>query len=160
MTGSVSLIEASDDDFRWLLGELPSPRGLALAPGGLDTPEILAMLRRLAAVVRASGREVAWLVAAGGEVVGMISFKAAPADGAVEIGYGMAASRRGLGHASAAVRALIGIAAARPDVTTLLAETSTTNPASQRVLEKAGFARCGERVDAEDGPLILWRREL
>jgi RimJ/RimL family protein N-acetyltransferase len=33
------------------------------------------------------------------------------------------------------------------------------NIASQRVLERNGFARIGERSDLEDGELILWRIE-
>jgi RimJ/RimL family protein N-acetyltransferase len=40
------------------------------------------------------------------------------------------------------------------------AETSVKNPSSQRVLERNGFARVGERVDEEDGPVIVWRREI
>ena len=40
------------------------------------------------------------------------------------------------------------------------AETSIDNIASQRVLERNGFARVGERVDEEDGPLYCWRKVL
>jgi RimJ/RimL family protein N-acetyltransferase len=39
----------------------------------------------------------------GDEVVGMISFKGPPRGGVVEIGYGVAESRRGRGHATRAV---------------------------------------------------------
>jgi RimJ/RimL family protein N-acetyltransferase len=37
------------------------------------------------------------------------------------------------------------------------AETRVDNIASQRVLERNGFVQIGERVDAEDGPLICWQ---
>lgn len=37
------------------------------------------------------------------------------------------------------------------------AETSAGNVASQRVLERNGFVRTGERVDEEDGQLICWQ---
>lgn len=38
----------------------------------------------------------------------------------------------------------------------LSAETGVGNIASQRVLERNGFIRTGERIDAEEGPLICW----
>ena len=41
-----------------------------------------------------------------------------------------------------------------------IAETSVENRASQRVLERNGFVRCGERVDPEDGVLVAWRLRL
>lgn len=73
-----------------------------------------------------------------GEIVGLCIYRRPPKNGRVEIGYGIAASRRGLGHARRAVAALIE-AAARDHVSILTAETSVSNPASARVLEQNGF---------------------
>lgn len=43
-----------------------------------------------------------------------------------------------------------------PRVALVSSETGVDNIASQRVLERNGFIRIGERIDAEDGPLICW----
>ena len=92
-------------------------------------------------------------------VVGSITFKHAPVGGAVEIGYGVADADKGKGFATGAVAQMAALALSRPEVTAVVAETATDNLASQRVLEKNGFGPTGSRVDAEDGPLTLWRLE-
>ncbi len=61
-----------------------------------------------------------------------------PAD-AVEIGYGIVASRRALGYASEATRALAEHAFTAPGIRVVYADVEMANPASVRVLEKAGF---------------------
>ncbi|HSA52060.1 MAG TPA: GNAT family N-acetyltransferase [Yinghuangia sp.] len=76
-----------------------------------------------------------------GLVVGSIGLFWPPGDGAVEIGYGIVASRRGRGYAPEATRALAGFALTAPGVHTVFAEVELSNPASVRVLEKAGFHR-------------------
>jgi len=145
---SPALHPATDEDFRWLLGERDATRPLRIAPD-LAPPEVLAIVRGLPAN---------WLIVVAHEIVGIIGLKA---DGGeeVEIGYGVAASREGRGHASGAVTALLPILEARA-VRLVNAETSIDNIASQRVLERNGFARVGERVDEEDGPLYCWRKVL
>jgi RimJ/RimL family protein N-acetyltransferase len=45
-----------------------------------------------------------------------------------------------------------------PSVDTLTAETAVQNLASQRVLERNGFARASTRIDLEDGEVIGWTR--
>ena len=97
-----TLVAASDADFGWMLGEARTTGtgGLTLAEGGLEAPEVLAMLRTLAAKVRASDGFAAWMIVAEGEVVGLISYMAAPENAAaVEIGFGIAERRRGRGFA-------------------------------------------------------------
>ncbi|GHF42974.1 N-acetyltransferase GCN5 [Streptomyces mashuensis] len=74
-----------------------------------------------------------------GLVVGSIGLFWPPADGTLEIGYGIVASRRGRGYAPEATRALAAYALAAPGVHTVVATVELTNPASVRVLEKAGF---------------------
>jgi len=76
-----------------------------------------------------------------GLAVGSIGLFWPPAEGALEIGYGIVPSRRGRGYASEAARALAGFALTAPGVRTVTAEVEPSNPASVRVLEKAGFHR-------------------
>lgn len=77
------------------------------------------------------------LVASGG-------FKGAPCVGLVEIGYSVLPEFQGRGYATESVRSLARWALAQPGVTRVLAETEWANPASVRVLERAGFVRSGE----------------
>ncbi|MFD4258290.1 GNAT family N-acetyltransferase [Streptomyces sp. NPDC058534] len=79
---------------------------------------------------------------AGGSVVGSIGLFWPPAEGVLEIDYGIVASRRGRGYATEATRALTAFALAAPDVHTVTAGVELSNPSSVRVLEKAGFHRC------------------
>jgi RimJ/RimL family protein N-acetyltransferase len=144
---------------RLLNGQSLAP-SLAVCPGGLAPPEVMAIVADMAAKVRADfAGDSAWLVVAQGEAVGLISYKAAPCDGVVDIGYGIAEARQGRRHASDAVRALADIGRAT-GIRMLTAETSVDNQASRRVLENAGFRKVGERDDPEDGPLICWALDL
>lgn len=150
------LIEAADAHFAALIaGERPD--GLAVAEGGVEAPEVLALLRGLSAEVGESFEPNAWLVVENGEVVGLASLVRTPYVGdTVMIGYGVAASRRGRGVATRAVAELLTWARSDHRVSTVTAETSIHNRASQRVLEANGFRRSGERTDAEDGELFCW----
>ncbi len=150
------LIEATDAHFAALLaGE--SPDGLAVAEGGVEAPEVLAMLRALSSEVGESFHPNAWMIVEDGEVVGLTSLVRPPYVGdTVMIGYGVAASRRRRGIARRAVANLLAWARSDHRVTTVTAETSIHNAPSQRVLEANGFARTGEREDEEDGPLFCW----
>ena len=64
-------------------------------------------------------------------------------DGRANLGYRVAERAAGRGLATAAVRELAGLAAARHGLRTLRAATSHENVASQRVLVKAGFVPAG-----------------
>lgn len=155
---STHLIVATAAHFDWaMLGpEAPPANGLRLSEGGLEAPGVLAWIQRASvAVSHAIGRAAAWLIVEGDEAVGIISFKGVQPDGAVEIGYGIAESHRNRGHASRAVALLVR----ESDGLHLVAETSVDNRASQVVLERNGFRRCGERIDPEDGALLSWRLE-
>lgn len=79
-----------------------------------------------------------------GLVVGSISLLWPPSDGALEVGYGIVPSRRGRGYAPEATRALVEFALSSPDVHTVYADVELSNPASVRVLEKAGLHRWSE----------------
>jgi [ribosomal protein S5]-alanine N-acetyltransferase len=92
--------------------------------------------------------------------IGQIGFKGQPdTDGSVEIGYGLNATHHNQGYASEAVGALVHWALESGFAKRITAETLVSNLASNRVLEKLGFARFGTRFDAnEGGNLILWER--
>jgi RimJ/RimL family protein N-acetyltransferase len=136
-----------------------SARGLRLPSGGIEDPLVLRYLRELTQRLRDAGHSGTWMFVDDGEVVGLGGYKRLPKDSTVEIGYGVAASRRGLGHATRAVGAMIATAGAR-DFKALLAETAIENLASQRVLERNGFERTGTRMDVEDGEVVTWRRAI
>lgn len=76
-----------------------------------------------------------------GLVVGSLGLFWPPSEGTVDIGYGVVASRRGRGYAPEATRALAEFALTAPEVHTVVANVELSNPASLRVLEKAGFRR-------------------
>ncbi|MBO9557486.1 MAG: GNAT family N-acetyltransferase [Caulobacter sp.] len=154
------LIETTDAAFAALIAG-QAPEGLAVAEGGVETPEVLAMLRALSAEVGESFQPNAWMMVEDGEVVGLASLVRTPYVGdTVMIGYGVAASRRGRGVARRAVAELLAWARSDYRVATVTAETSIHNAASQRVLEANGFARTGERTDEEDGELVCWAVEV
>jgi RimJ/RimL family protein N-acetyltransferase len=156
------LIEIGDSHFAWLMGDAPAPSSdLVRPPGGVDTPEMLRVIRRMTRRLRAAGCRGSWLIVFGGEVVGLCGYKQAPApDGAVEIGYGVARSRRRRGHATAAVAQMLSYARNDPGVTHVTAATAVANIASQRALERNGFVRCGTSSDPDDGDLILWKTNV
>ncbi|MFI2765483.1 GNAT family N-acetyltransferase [Streptomyces echinatus] len=85
-----------------------------------------------------------------GLVVGSIGLFWPPSDGVLELGYGVVASHQGRGYATEAATALAAFALGAPGVHTVVAGVALSNPASVRVLEKAGFDRF-ETVPAEDG---------
>jgi len=150
------LIEATDAHFADLIAGR-NPEGLTVAEGGVETPEVVAMLRGLSAEVGESFQPNAWLIVEDGEVVGLTSLVRTPYVGdTVMIGYGVAASRRERGIARRAVAELLAWARDDHRVSTVTAETSIHNGPSQRVLEANGFVRTGERTDEEDGELFVW----
>ena len=155
------LFEADDQHFTWMLGGSAQPAGLRLAPGEADERSVIEWLQRLAARFRASNRVGVWMIVIDNEVVGSCCQKQAPdSDGTVEIGFGLASSRRGRGYATRAIAELIDIASRDMLVHRLMAETAVANIASQRVLERNAFVRTATRSDPEDGELIVWHREL
>ncbi|MEV6399437.1 GNAT family N-acetyltransferase [Streptomyces sp. NPDC051907] len=87
-----------------------------------------------------------------GLVVGSISVLWPPSSGSLEIGYGIVSSRRGRGYAPEAARALAEAALTWPGVDSVYADVELSNPASIRVLEKAGLRRwSGDATTARFG---------
>jgi ribosomal-protein-alanine N-acetyltransferase len=90
------------------------------------------------------------LVAEDGSVLGRFNLILA-GDGTAELGYRVAQHAAGRGLATATVRELCRLAAARHGLHTLRAATSRENTASQKVLTKAGFVPAGPADPAHLG---------
>lgn len=79
-----------------------------------------------------------------GLVVGGVGFFGPPADGRIEIGYGIVESRRRRGYATEAVTAMLACAFTQPEVQEVVATADLDNPASIRVLDRSGLTRRSE----------------
>ena len=86
--------------------------------------------------------------AATGTVIGGIGFVGPPTDaGEIAVGYGLAEEWRGRGLATEALRAIVRLASSDDRVRAVIADTTTDNVASVRVLEKSGFEQVGRDGD-------------
>jgi RimJ/RimL family protein N-acetyltransferase len=153
------LIAATPDDFATLVAG-GAPRGMALAPGGIESTEIVEMLAGLADSIAASFAPAAWMMVEQGEIVGLLSITDLPCAGVINVGYGVAPSRRRRGVATRAIADLINWAASDTRVTTITAATAPDNLVSQRVLAANGFVQSGTTIDPEDGPLLIWHQDV
>ena len=90
------------------------------------------------------------LVAEDGSVLGRFNLYDLE-DGTARLGYRVAQQVAGRGVATAAVRELCGLAAARYGLRTLKAATSRENAGSQKVLARAGFLPVGPAGPADLG---------
>ncbi len=92
------------------------------------------------------------LAAGGGPAAPVLAasggFKGPPQDGTAEIGYAVLPQFRGLGYATEMVGGLVRWALGQPGVARVVAETEWANPASVRVLRKAGFDLAGPAAEA------------
>jgi ribosomal-protein-alanine N-acetyltransferase len=101
------------------------------------------------------------LVAEDGSVLGRFNLVFVE-DGAAVLGYRVAQHVAGRGVATATVRELCRLAAARYGLRTLRAATTHENAASQKVLTKAGFVLVGpaDPVDLGGGQGAWYQRDL
>jgi len=90
------------------------------------------------------------LVAEDGSVLGRFNLYEIQ-DGTAVVGYRVAQHAAGRGVATATVRELCRLAAARHGLRTLKAATARENAASQKVLTKAGFVPAGPAGPADLG---------
>ena len=116
--------------------------GLTAAPGWphADTADALRPL----AEHGAPGDGGTWLITRAGEVVGDCGWFGPPGeDGAVEIGYGLAAPARRQGLGTEAVAVLAAWAEQQPGVRLVTAEVLVGNEPSLRLLWRLGFVEQG-----------------
>ena len=89
---------------------------------------------------------------ADGYVIGDVGFMGPPdATGAVSVGCAIAPYEREQGYATEALSAVLAWAREQPGLTCVLADTTRSNLASQRLLERVGLHRIGE-----DGELLYY----
>jgi RimJ/RimL family protein N-acetyltransferase len=87
-------------------------------------------------------------ISASGQVlVGGGGFLGPPLDGVVQLGYSVLPEFQRRGYATEMVRGLATWAFVQSGVTVIAAETEWANPASVRVLERAGFQPAGDASD-------------
>jgi RimJ/RimL family protein N-acetyltransferase len=125
---------------------------------------VIDIVHALARMVQDNGAPPPWrgylaaTEAAG--AIGTCAFKAAPADGAVEIAYYTFAPFERRGHGKAMVRRLVEIAAASGAVERVVAHTNAAANPSVAILRGLGFAARGEVDDPSDGRVWRWEKTL
>jgi RimJ/RimL family protein N-acetyltransferase len=136
--------------------------GLRVAEGALPPPHVVdRVLEQLA-----EGTPVAWcmpysLVSPEDRAhVGGLRFKAVPAEGRVEIGYGLAGEFRGRGFATAGVARMLVLAAASRNVSEVEAQVLPENTKSAAVLRRLGFEDRGRLVAHDGEEVVRWVRRL
>jgi RimJ/RimL family protein N-acetyltransferase len=123
---------------------------LRVAEGGIDSDlAVIRHVRRICASLHAAGENSTWLMVAGGEVVGLCGFHAAPsANGEVELGYNVAPSRRLRGYATAAIRQMLDFARSDNRIKAVVAIVASDNAGSRRALEQNAFAQSAQPANA------------
>lgn len=89
-------------------------------------------------------------------LVGLVGFKGPPAEGVVEVGYGVVAQRRRRGYACEAVDGLLRKAFGDARVSRVIAHTLRELAASIGVLEKSGFRLVGPGNDPSEPDAIQY----
>lgn len=157
----VQLVPIPAEDLPELVqGRVPQRlTGRALADA-LPPPHVASRIRsHLDAGKPARWVSAFYIVDADGCCIGGCGFKDIPRNREVEVGYGLAAARRGLGYASAALSALVGLARVSGELDTLVAHISNDNAASARLATRAGFIP-GERALDEGEWIVRYRLRL
>lgn len=131
--------------------------GIAVALAWEGFPEVMAFLAEVGHASAPDEWGLHLVFDEDAALVGNAGRKGEPVDGAAELGYAVAPTRRGRGIATAVLRELLARARAarlRTVVAHMLAEPSP----STSVLLRCGFAHVADLVDPNDGP--IWRWEL
>jgi RimJ/RimL family protein N-acetyltransferase len=153
-----SLLELSTAEIETLAASCVPASVAAMAELGAMPP---AFVTQRALALAATGVPSPWATIflivddLNGRIVGACGFKIAPRHGRVEVGYGVAPVARGKGAATAALGLLVQ-KAYMAGATEVLAEVAPDNHASTRVVQKAGFAIAGSRLDDENEYVIQW----
>lgn len=121
-------------------GLVPAALRGRVLPGGLPPPHVA---RRIRGYLDA-GKPTFWVsmcyvLDADGCCIGGCGFKDTPQHREVEVGYGLAETRRGQGYASAALSQLVQVAKSSGELDSLLAYITPDNTASIRLATRAGF---------------------
>lgn len=162
---------ADADTFELRLMDVPNLRRLAAAePVDLGNIQILEGALPPAGVAAHAlaqfdaGTPANWcapfLIVSRNAVLGTCRFRAAPANRRVEIGYEVAASQRGRGVATQAVKKLLEIAASSGLVTEVFAHIVPQNLASSKVVSRLGFAKDDLLIDHDGETVAVWSLQI
>ncbi|KAM0668503.1 hypothetical protein ACQRIU_002065 [Beauveria bassiana] len=134
----------------------------------LVSSECLGVWKRRAAQIRTDPDDAVWVTRllvvdaqtddGGVVVVGRAGFHGPPDHqrGMVEVGYAIDPAYRRRGHARAALRIMLDVAAGDARVRVVRASISPGNAASEGVVKRYGFEQVGEQWDEEDGLEKIW----
>ena len=93
-------------------------------------------------------------------IIGTCAFPAPPdSEGVVEIAYFTFPPFEGRGYATAMAAGLVELAEGTVGIRRVRAHTLPEGNASTRILEKLGFERIGETIDADAGRVWRWERD-
>ena len=107
--------------------------------------------------IKADPRDATWVTrlvvdSETGTIVGRAGYHGQPnQDGMIEVGYAIDPLHRRRGHARAALKILVDIAAGDPRVKVVRATVRPDNYASRNLIDQYGFREIGEQWDEEDG---------
>lgn len=155
---AITLMPLAIDELNGLAQAKPAPRFAGAPDGALPPPHVAA--RALAQLE--TGMAAFWCVPfvmvddLSGQFVGGCTFKGVPANGEVEIAYGVAQSARGRGVATAAVARLLELAAGSGVISRVVAEILPSNIASAKVVARLGFTDQGSFVDTDGETVTRW----
>jgi RimJ/RimL family protein N-acetyltransferase len=158
---------AQPEIFELMLIDSPNLRRLAASePVDLGNIEVLdgalppACVASHALAQLEMGTPARWcapfLIVSRNAVLGTCRFRAAPADGSVEIGYEVAESQRGRGVATKAVEQLLEIAISSGLVKEVVAHIVPGNVASSKVVSRLGFSKGDLLVEHDGEKVALW----
>ncbi|OAA54660.1 acetyltransferase gnat family protein [Cordyceps fumosorosea ARSEF 2679] len=135
------------------LVQIPLAALEALAANDLPSARTLSGIPNLTPYTSSAAAPwVTRLVVDGGAVVGRAGFHGPPDErGMVEVGYSIDPACRRRGHARAALRVMLDVAAADERVKVVRASIGPGNEASMGVVRPFGFKEVGEQWDEEDG---------
>lgn len=142
-----------------LAGQTPDLLGYAAAEGALPPVHVAERSLRLLD----AGCPPEWALpfnmvdTLSGVIVGGCGFKGAPAQGMVEIGYGVASSFQRRGYATFAVQTLLGRAVESGLVRAVLAYIVPGNIASETVASRSGFLPGSVVADPTGEMVVRWQ---
>lgn len=154
----IQLVSMTSEDLRSLAQSRPVA-SLASAPdGALPPPHVAIRARSQLEAGTPSSWCLPFLIVEtrSGIVLGGCRFKGAPANGNVEIGYGVAKLARGRGIATLAVEQLLALAAASGAVREVVAHILPDNLASSKVVSRLGFSKGHTVVDTDGETVVRW----
>jgi ribosomal-protein-alanine N-acetyltransferase len=154
----LAALRTGEDAYMQLSGHRLAEGLREMASGPEVSPEFVAQQEAAVTDADVWVHGFAIVEVAEGVAIGMCGYKGPPIEETVEIAYALAPSYQRRGYATEAAQDLVARAFASGLVRRVLAHTLPELNASTRVLDRCGFARVGEVIDPEDGPVWRWEK--